>query len=62
MTTLDFKMADTVTAVKSTCKVRMDFAVTPENFIEMYLSGTSAESMIEVLEDRYFGYSIIRGY
>ena len=62
LTTLDFKMADTVTAVKSTCKVRMDFAVTPENFIEMYLSGTSAESMIEVLEDRYFGYSIIRGY
>ena len=62
LTTLDFKMADTVTAVKSTCKVRMDFAVTPDNFIEMYLSGTSAESMIEVLEDEYFGYSIIRGY
>lgn len=62
LTTLDFRMADTVTAVKSTCKVRMDFAVTPENFIEMYLSGTSAESMIEVLEDNYFGYSIIRGY
>lgn len=62
LTMLDFRMADTVTAVKSTCKVRMDFAVTPENFIEMYLSGTSAESMIEVLEDNYFGYSIIRGY
>ena len=59
---LDFKMSETVTAVKSTCKVRMDFAVVPQNFIEMYLSGTSAETTIEVLEDEYFGYSIIRGY
>lgn len=62
LTTLTFKMSDTVTAVKSTCKVKMDFAVTPDNFIKMYLSGTSGESMIETLENEYFGYSVIRGY
>ncbi len=62
LSSLKFKMADTVTAVKSTCKVKMDFVVVPDNFIELYLSGTATESMIEVLEDRYLGYSIIRGY
>ena len=62
LTNLDFKMSETVTAVKSTCKVKMDFVVTPQNFIEMYLSGTSGEATIEALENEYFGYSIIRGY
>lgn len=62
LTNLEFKMSETVTAVKSTCKVKMDFTVTPQNFIEMYLSGTSGEATIEALEDEYFGYSIIRGY
>ncbi len=62
LTTLDFKMSDTMTAIKSTCKVRMDFAVVPDNYIQMYLSGTSGEALIEALEDEYFGYSIIRGY
>ena len=62
LTSLDFKMSETVTAVKSTCKVKMDFVVTPQNFIEMYLSGTSGEATIEALENEYFGYSIIRGY
>ncbi len=59
---LDFKMQDTVTAVKATCKVKADFVVLPDNFAEMFYSGTSTESLIERLENHYFGYSVIRGY
>lgn len=59
---LAFKMEDTVTAVKSTCKVKMDFVVVPENIMEMYIKGTKADSIIEVQENKYFGYSVIRGY
>ena len=62
LTTLKFKMDDTVTAIKSTCKVKVDFVIVPENMAEMFLSGSRAESVIESLEDSYFGYSIIRGY
>lgn len=62
LTALKFKMSKTVTAVKSTCKVKADFVVVPDNFMKMYLSGTKTQSLIEVLEDEYFGYSMIRGY
>lgn len=62
LSSLSFKMSDTVTAIQSTCKVKSDFVVVPENFMEIYLSGTSTESLIETLEDSYLGYSIIRGY
>lgn len=62
LTDLKFKMSDTVTAIKSTCKVKMDFAVLPAHFMKLYLSGTSTETMIQKLEDEYFGYSVIRGY
>ena len=62
LTNLDFKMADTVTAIKSTCKVKADFVIVPENIAHLYYSNTKTESIIEALEDRYFGYSVIRGY
>lgn len=62
LTSLDFKMADTVTAVKSTCRVKADFVILPENFARMYYSNTKVKSKIEALEDHYFGYSVIRGY
>lgn len=62
LTTLDFKMADTVTAVNATCKVKADFAVLPDNILELYLKGTDTESLIHTLENHYFGYSVIRGY
>lgn len=62
LTTLGFKMADTVTAVKATCKVKSDFAVLPDNILELYLKGTDTESLIHTLEGSYFGYSVIRGY
>ena len=62
LTTLDFKIENTVTAILSTCKVKMDFVVVPDKFMEIYLSGTSTENVINSIEDRYVGYSIIRGY
>ena len=55
-------MEDTVTAVKSTCKVKADFVVLPEYIAEWYYANTDTASVIEVLEDHYFGYSVIRGY
>lgn len=62
LTTLSFKMADTITAVEVTCKIKEDFVVLPKNIMELYLKGTGTESLINVLDDHYFGYSIIRGY
>ena len=62
LSSLDFKMEDTVTAVKSTCKVKADFVVLPEYIAEWYYANTDTASVIEVLEDHYFGYSVIRGY
>lgn len=62
LTKLDFKMSDTVTAVKSTCKVNEKFLIVPENFINMYLTGTDTEAMIQRLDDGFYGYSVIRGY
>lgn len=59
---LSFKMQNTVTAVKTTCQVKADFVVLPDNFAEMFYSGTDTESQIERLENQYFGYSVIRGY
>ncbi|MCM1044734.1 MAG: DUF5702 domain-containing protein, partial [Candidatus Gastranaerophilales bacterium] len=62
LTQLDFKMAETVTAIKATCKVKMDFVVVPQNIMELFLEGTSTDAKIEFLENHYFGYSVIRGY
>jgi len=59
---LKFKMQDTVTAVESSCKVKMDFVVIPENFVELYLKGTYGEAVKTKLEGEYLGYSVIRGY
>ena len=42
---LKFKMADTVTAVKSTCKVKMYFLVVPDHLIDLYITVTSKESI-----------------
>lgn len=62
LTKLDFKMSDTVTAVKSTCKINEKFLIVPENFINMYLTGTDTKAMIQRLDDGSYGYSVIRGY
>ena len=55
-------MEDTVTAVKSTCKVKLDFVIVPDSIADLFYSGTDTGSVIESVEDRYYGYSVIRGY
>lgn len=62
LSSLDFKMSETVTAIESVCKVKMDFIVVPENFANMFISGTEIETKVQALEDRYTGFSLIRGY
>ncbi len=58
---LSFKMTGTVTAVNATCKVKADFVVIPDNFATMFMGQESRDQM-DVIENQYFGYSIIRGY
>ncbi|MCD7751926.1 MAG: DUF5702 domain-containing protein [Lachnospiraceae bacterium] len=59
---IEFNILDSVTAVQSTCLVRMDFVILPDNFAQMYLNGTDTESILNSLENQYIGYSVIRGY
>jgi len=59
---LKFKMKDTVTAVKSTCEVNLDFVIVPENFINMFIAGSDTEAIIRKLDNGSYGYSVIRGY
>lgn len=58
---LSFKMTKTVTAVNATCKVKADFVVIPDTFAAMFME-QDAENQIDVIENQYFGYSVIRGY
>ncbi len=60
--TLSFKMANTVTAVKATCEIQLDFVVVPENFMKMYMSNTTTESIVQQLNDGGYQYTVIRGY
>lgn len=62
LTTLNFKMADTVTAIKSTCTVDLDFVIVPENFINMFIPNSNTTNIIQKLEDGKYGYSVIRSY
>ncbi len=61
LTELEFKMSDTVTAIKSTCKVKSDFVIVPDNIAQLFYSADT-NALVDVLEDNYFGYSVIRGY
>lgn len=62
LTSLDFKMSETVTAIKSTCEVDLKFLIVPKNFVNMFLDGSDTQSIIQKLDDTTYGYSIIRGY
>ncbi len=61
LSSLKFKMSDTVTAVKSTCKIKADFVIVPENIAKLFYDADT-NAQIEALEDNYYGYSVIRGY
>lgn len=60
--TLDFKMNETVTAIKSTCEIDLDFVIVPENFINMFITDGDADAVIQKLNNGSYGYSVIRGY
>lgn len=59
---LDFKMSDTMTAIKTTCKAKLDMVVAPENFMNMFLGGNDTQKRIEAYDDGYIYYTMIRGY
>lgn len=58
---LSFKMKDTVTAVKTTCKVKSEIAITPQKQRESFL-GDEGKGIIDRVGKRYWGYSVVRGY
>lgn len=59
---LKFKMTETATAVKTTCKAKLDMVVVPQHFMDMFLGGDETQKMIEKLDDDYVYYTMIRGY
>lgn len=61
-TPLDFKMSETVTAVKTTCKAKLEMVVVPQNFMELFLEGDATQKAIEEFDDGYVYYTMIRGY
>mgnify|MGYP003297935094 CR=1 FL=1 len=62
LSNMAFKMSEAVTAIESTCKVKMDFIIVPDNFVNMFIGGTETEAKVKSLEDRYTGFTLIRGY
>ncbi len=59
--TLDFKMSDAYTAVKSTCDVNLKFVIVPKNFVDMFIP-EDTQAIIQKQDDGAYGYSVIRGY
>ncbi len=56
LTSLDFKMKDTVTAVKSTCRVKMKYIFVSPGLMNSILGTTSSR------DNSYTGFSVYRGY
>lgn len=61
---LSFKMANAHTAVKSTCKVHMDFALIPDNFAALMFENNDQGTLeeLEEFEKSSYQFSVIRGY
>ena len=59
---LDFKMSDAYTAVKVTCKAKLDMVVVPDYMLDMFLGGNDTQTQIQAYDDGYIGYTMIRGY
>lgn len=64
LTTLNFKMSKTMTAITSYCKAHIDMVVISDNFLEQaYADDTEGtKEKIEAIDDGYIKYSVIRGY
>lgn len=59
---LDFKLSDTVTAVKATCSIKDKFVIAPKGFMQLFLKDNKTQSEISSIEDEAYSYSVIRGY
>lgn len=62
LTKLDFKLSDTVTAVKATCSIKDKFVIAPKGFMQMFLKDNKTQSELSSIEDEAYSYSVIRGY
>ena len=61
LSSLEFKMEDTVTAVDVTCAVQLDMVVMPKGFAKSTVDdGTYAA--IEAFEDNTYKFTVTRGY
>lgn len=59
---LNFKMSEAYTAVKTTCKAKLDMVVVPEYMLNLFLNGNDTQTQIQAYDDGYIGYTMIRGY
>lgn len=62
LSNLSFNMEKTVTAVKSTCEVKFDFVIVPDNFMNLFIPEGSTRDTMQKLEDGSYAYTMIRGY
>ncbi len=59
---LDFKMSEAYTAVKTTCKAKLEMVVVPDYMLDLFLGGNDTQTQIQSYDDGYIGYTMIRGY
>lgn len=59
---LDFKMSEAYTAVKTTCKAKLEMVVVPDYMLDLFLGGSDTQTQIQSYDDGYIGYTMIRGY
>lgn len=59
---IKFQMDAAYTAIKSTCKAKLEFVVVPDRMMNLFLNGNETQSQINAYDDGYAAYSVIRGY
>ncbi len=62
LTSLDFKMSETQTAVRSSCSTKLDMIMIPDSFLQMFSGGSGLEERVRAIDDDTIVYSVIRGY
>lgn len=62
LTSLDFKMSETQTAVRSSCSAKLDMIMIPDSFLQMFSGGSGLEERVRAIDDNTIVYSVIRGY
>ena len=60
-TTLNFKMDQTITAIESICRVKMDFLIMPEK-LASFIERADEGDILKTIDGSYYGYKVYRGY